>query len=199
MNPKIDFENPRCRIQYSGWSYWVSAILVPPSSILKIWPEIRHQRPQKPPYNKFATNQLIFKNFVPDLGSAILNLANLRFMISNLQIHRLPNLVKIGWFSRKTKLEATKKINQGLILKLRASTLECRVRLWKSQYGGSKMRAGSRRKIECPEEKACKNKNSQAIVSFFGSNCSWWTPLIRWYGRSTKFLMDKIQYGGQIF
>ena len=77
MNPKIDFENPRCWTQYSGLDYWVSVILGLPSSILKIWPEIRHQRPQKVPYNKFATNRLIFKNFVPHLGSAILNLANL--------------------------------------------------------------------------------------------------------------------------
>ena len=104
----------------------------------------------------------------------------------------------------RLKLEATKKIDQGLILKLRASTLECRMRLWKIQYGGSNMPAGSRRKIECPEEKACKNKNLQAIVSFFGLNCSWWTPLKNWCGRLTKSLMtdpiwrSKIQFGSRI-
>ena len=45
--------------EYSRLGYLVSAILGPPSSILKIWPEIRHQGPQKLPYNNFATIPLI--------------------------------------------------------------------------------------------------------------------------------------------
>ena len=86
----------------------------------------------------------------------------------------------------RPKLEATKKIDQGLIIKLRAFTLEC-----------SKNRVSRR--------KACKNKYSPAIVSFFGSNCSWSTPLKSWCGRLTKSLMtdpiwrSKIQYDSQIF
>lgn len=55
------FYNSREWTLYGGNSIAQSTILDPPSWISKIELRIRNRRPQKPPYNKFFTNRLIFK------------------------------------------------------------------------------------------------------------------------------------------